>query len=403
MRDILRVAQWEFTKGIKNKTFLFLTFVFPIIIVLITGVVSYFTMRDVDGSNLNLAIVDETDFMTTMLEENFTHHEYQAEFISPDSLAEIEETFQEGDYDAILHIPENVVETNEVYYFFKEISGLETDFIKNILTDILVNKRLVDKGYSPLEIKELTANVRIINRLIKGEEEEEFSFGIILPFFMAMFMFFAVFLSGSILLQSIITEKTNRIVEIILSSISARALMFGKIIAYALISMVQILIWLLVAVLLILLIDPKLLASMFTFKIILILLYVFFCFAIIAGLNAIIGASTKDAQSGNQSAGYIMLIPLIPIYFTTSIMQNPGGVLSKVLSYIPFFTPTTMMIRLGFSTPPAKEIIATFALLLVFTYILMILAAKLFRIGMLMYGKNVNLKELIKWARSKDY
>lgn len=62
-----------------------------------------------------------------------------------------------------------------------------------------------------------------------------------------------------------------------------------------------------------------------------------------------------------------------------------------------------MMIRLGFSTPPAKEIIATFALLLVFTYILMILAAKLFRIGMLMYGKNVNLKELIKWARSKDY
>lgn len=145
-----------------------------------------------------------------------------------------------------------------------------------------------------------------------------------------------MFLSGSILLQSIITEKTNRIVEIILSSISARALMFGKIIAYALISMVQILIWLLVAVLLILLIDPKLLASMFTFKIILILLYVFFCFAIIAGLNAIIGASTKDAQSGNQSAGYIMLIPLIPIYFTTSIMQNPGGVLSKVLSYIPF-------------------------------------------------------------------
>lgn len=149
--------------------------------------------------------------------------------------------------------------------------------------------------------------------------------------------------------------------------------------------------------------DLKMLEILYSFKSLLIVLYVFFAFLLVASLNAIVGASMKDAQSGSQTAGFLILIPLIPIYFTSSILQNPNGTISKVLSYIPFFSPTTMMLRLGVSTPPGREIILTLAILLVFSYLLILLSAKLFRIGMLMYGKNVNLRELIKWARSKDY
>lgn len=216
-------------------------------------------------------------------------------------------------------------------------------------------------------------------------------------------MILAVFFSGSILLQSIIKEKTNRIVEIILSSIPAKALMFGKIIAYALLSIVQILIWVLAGSLVILYFEPKTLESLYSTKTFLMLLYVFFAFLLVASLNAILGSSAKDAQSGSQATGLLVLIPVIPIYFATSIIQEPNGTISKVLSYIPFFTPTTMMLRLGVSAPSGKEIILTIVILLVFSYLLILLSAKLFRIGMLMYGKNVNLRELIKWARSKDY
>lgn len=249
----------------------------------------------------------------------------------------------------------------------------------------------------------MTANVKINTRLVKGEEDEDFTFGIILPFFLAILMVFAVFMSGSILLQSIIKEKTNRIVEIILSSISARALMIGKIIGYALLSLVQIGIWLSAGILVILYFAPEMLTLIFSSKTLLILVYVFFNFVLVASLNAIIGSSMRDAQSGNQSAGLFILIPIIPIYFTSPIMNNPNGVLSRVLSYIPIFTPTTMMIRIGISTPSILEIIGTIFLLIISSYLLMLLASRLFRIGMLMYGKNANLKEVIKWARSKDY
>lgn len=403
MSDIFRVAQWEFVKGIKNKGFLFLTFVFPIIMVIIVAIISFAAIRGSGGQDLNLAIVDETSFMTGMLEDSFAQYEYEADFISASALDEIEKVLQEEEYDCILHIPEDVLETNQVYYYFKELSSLETDFIRNILSDILINQRLVERGYSPLEIRELTANVRVISRHIKEVEGGGFSFGILMPYFLALLMILAVFFSGSILLQSIIKEKTNRIVEIILSSIPAKALMFGKIIAYALLSIVQILIWVLAGSLVILYFEAKTLESLYSTKTFLMLLYVFFAFLLVASLNAILGSSAKDAQSGSQATGLLVLIPVIPIYFATSIIQEPNGTISKVLSYIPFFTPTTMMLRLGVSAPSGKEILLTIVILLVFSYLLILLSAKLFRIGMLMYGKNVNLRELIKWARSKDY
>ncbi len=133
------------------------------------------------------------------------------------------------------------------------------------------------------------------------------------------------------------------------------------------------------------------------------LVYIAFGFIIVASINAIIASSMKDAQSGGQSSGIFVLIPIIPIYFSMPIMNSPNGVVSRVLSFIPIFTPTTMMIRLGVSTPPVWEIFATIFILIISSYLLMILASKLFRIGMLMYGKTANLKELIKWARSKEY
>ncbi|MFW6036040.1 MAG: ABC transporter permease, partial [Halothermotrichaceae bacterium] len=145
------------------------------------------------------------------------------------------------------------------------------------------------------------------------------------------------------------------------------------------------------------------LSSFFSLKILIMFIYFIFGYIIIASLNAIIGASIKDAQTGGQSTGLIMIIPLVPFYFASAIITNPGGIISRVLSYIPLFTPTTMMLRLGTSTPPVYEILLTFVILLITTYLFVRLSSKIFRIGMLMYGKSADLKEIIKWARSKDY
>ena len=403
MNDILKVAKWEFTKGIKNKTFLFLTFIFPIIMLIIMGVVAYFSSQGVGGKDLYLGVIDKTGFMAEPLQERFAEEEFKADFIVVEGQDEIKDLLKGEKYDGILLIPEDLVKNNNVLYYFNELSSLETDFIREVLTNILVDKRLIERGYSPDEIGSLTADVKIDTRSLKDDDGDVGIAKMLLPFALAFLMVFAVFMSGSILLQSIIKEKSNRIVEIILSSISARSLMMGKVLGYALLSIVQIAIWLTAGLLVLFYFQPTALSAVFELKTLLMLVYIAFGFIIVASINAIIASSMKDAQSGNQSAGIFVLIPIIPIYFSMPIMNSPNGLISRVLSFIPIFTPTTMMLRLSVSRPALWEIIVTILLLIISSYLLMLLASKLFRIGMLMYGKTANLKEIIKWARSKDY
>lgn len=404
--DILKVAKWEFTKGIKNKTFLFMTFFLPIVMIVIGGVVGYFSSQTGEGKDLQLGIIDKTEFMRPLLEKSFSEEDFQAEFLPVSDENKIEDRLEDDGLDGVLVIPENVVETNQVQYYFKELSGMETGFIKETLSSILVDKRLIASGYSPEEINSLTRRVSIKTTSLKeekGESKEASMVTMFMPFGLAMLMVFGTFMSGTILMQSIIKEKGNKITEILFSAISARTLMIGKVMGYALLSLVQIAIWLTVALVGVIYFFHPPLTALFNFKILLMVLYLAFGFIIVSSVNGIVGSTMKDAQSGNQSSGLFILIPIIPIYFSAAIINSPSGVVSRVLSYIPLFTPTTMMLRLGFSTPPTWELGLTFLILVITAYLMVLLASKIFRIGMLMYGKTPDLKEIIKWARSKSY
>jgi len=225
----------------------------------------------------------------------------------------------------------------------------------------------------------------------------------LLPFGFAMLMVFAAIFSGSALMQSIIKEKSNRIVEIILSSINSWDLMMGKVLGYGIIGLIQIIIWTISALTVLKFVFDFSLTSLFTIKIMYMFIFFVLGFVLISAINAIVGSGMKEAQSGSQSTGFMVMIPLIPLYFSSFIVNNPEGLFSYIFTYIPFTSATTMLIRLGFSNPPLLEIIGVMVLLIVANYLFIKLAAKIFRVGMLMYGKNASFKELFKWARSSDF
>ncbi len=400
MHDIFKVARWEISRNIKNKTFIFLTIIFPLIILAISGISGYVASRSGDGQNLQLGVINKVGFLTTTLETRFRENDYQVRFYNQTEEEQIDELLGEEKLDGILVIPEDVLENNEVNYYFKELYGLETGFIKETLSPLLIEKRLETRGYPPEEIIPLTNMVRITTHSLSKSRDVVSMF---VPFGLAMLMVFGSFMVGAMLMQGIIKEKNNRIVELILSSISARSLMSGKVLGYGILGLFQIVIWLATALFVLSYLHPTALNSLLDIKNIYMFIYFIFGFIIISSLNAIIGASMKDAQAGNQSGGIFMLLPIVPVYFSGAIINNPQGTISRVLSYIPFFTPTTMMIRLGFSSPEPIKIIGTLILLFVSTCLLVLLSSKIFRVGMLMYGKSANLKEIIRWVRSKSY
>jgi ABC-2 type transport system permease protein len=404
MKDSLKVARWETKRLVKSKVFLVITFIIPLVILLIGGVVGYFSSRNTLPDTFILGVIDETGVLGKGIENKFAEKNYEVKFFDRNLKDKINKIIKKEKLDGFLLIPETVFKENQIDYYFKDLLGLNNDLIINTVNPLIIDMRLKNNGYSPEEIYSLTKSVHINEIPIEESGKSVSNIGsMFIPFGLAILMVFASMFSGGTLMQSIIKEKSNRIVELILSSISSKSLMTGKVIAYGVLGLIQISIWSISAILLIKFFFDISLTPLLNVKTLYMFIYFLLGFILTASINAIAGAGMKEAQSASQSTGLLVIIPIIPIYFASAIIRNPEGILSKVLTYLPFTTPTTMLLRLGFSSPGIIEIILTIFILIITNYFLLKLAAKIFRIGMLMYGKNASFKELFRWARSRDY
>lgn len=404
MNDSLKVAKWEIKTILKNKTFIVTTFIVPLLILIIGGGVGYFSARSSNNKQLEIGLISRSEVITTEKIVNTENENINFVFLDSVNEKEIGQVLQEKKLTGVLVLPENVLKTNNVNYYFSDIQGIETERIKRVLNPIIVNARIESSGLDVNMVNNLVREINInsIPASIEGNKSSS-PLEMFLPFGFAMLMVFASIFSGATLMQSIIKEKNNRIVEIILSSINSQNLMFGKVLGYGLVGLLQVSIWSISALIILKFVFDISLMAVFSIKILYMLIYFILGFILISSINAIVGAGMKDSQSGSQSTGFLVMIPLIPLYFASVIINNPTGTLSYIFSYIPFTSATAMLIRLGFSNPPLVEIFGVMVLLIISNFILIRLAAKIFRVGMLMYGKSASIKELFKWAKSSDY
>lgn len=404
MNDSLKVAKWEIKTILKNKTFIVTTFFVPLIILIIGGGIGYFSERSSNNKQLEVGLASSSEIITTDKIINAEPENINFEVLEDVNEKEIGQILKDKNLTGILVLPEDVLKSNTVNYYFSDIQGIETDRIKKIINPIIVDARIENSGLNVNLVNSLVSEVNINSRSLSLEGNKSSSpLEMFLPFGFAMLMVFASIFSGATLMQSIIKEKNNRIVEIILSSINSRDLMFGKVLGYGLVGLAQISIWSISALIILKIVFDISLMAVFSIKMMYMLIFFILGFILISAVNAIVGAGMKDSQSGSQSTGFLVMIPLIPLYFASFIINNPTGTLSYIFTYIPFTSATAMLVRLGFSNPPLVEIIGVIALLTVSNFILIRLAAKIFRVGMLMYGKSASIKELFKWARSSDY
>ncbi|MGM0410606.1 MAG: ABC transporter permease [Bacillota bacterium] len=400
MNSTLKVAKWEIKKNIRNKTFLFMTFVFPLLILVIAGGAGYIGGSSSSGG-LKIGVIDQSEYVYEQLQNQYEGND-DLEINKVENTTNkdrIREILDENNYDSIVLIPENIIENNQATVYYKELRGLDSNAISGIMSNIVIKERLIEKGYNANEILALTQNISFRTQSIK--EDDSGMAAIFLPLGLAMLMAFSSMFSGSALMQSVNKEKSDKLVEILFSSIKPKDLMYGKVIGYGVLGLAQIIIWGAAGIVVANRFFDLPLNSLFSIKNAYMFVYFILGFIMISGLNAIAGASSKDLQSSGQSLnGLIVIIPIAPVWFASILLQNPSGTISRVLSYIPFFTPTTMLLRMGVSTPPIWELALTTAILGLTAFLFIRLAAKIFRVGMLMYGKDMSIKEIIKWSRA---
>lgn len=414
------IIQREYFERVKRKSFIITTILMPILMIGLMAAPTLFMMLG-KTEKKTVMVVDNTGQIAPLLQSN--------EEIEFKSTTDTEEGLRADEAnEAILVIGSNAIEDpSKGITLLSRISiPMMTDTyisgqIKNAIEDVRLAK------YNIPDIKnilaETEADVHLSTIRIDQEEDQETSseLSYVLGLIMDMLLYMFILIYGQMVMTSIIEEKTNRVLEIVVSSVKPFQLMLGKLAGVGLVAVTQILLWgLLVGAATSIAVpfltpenlgpdtpagltsaisqftDPGFLISIFIYT----LLFFIGGFLFYASIYAAIGSAVSEVQDASQLSSIATMPIILSIIGSMSIMNDPGSGLAFWLSIIPLSSPMTMMARLPFGVPGWE--IALSLVLLYVSFIGMIwLCAKIYRIGIFMYGKKPTLMEIVKWAKYK--
>ncbi len=451
---IWTIIKREYIAKIKTKGFVISTIVAPIamiILMTIPALIAYFSLTAEGGSKLKIIIADFSDANIGHKITSSYPGEYDIYEISNENLIniqevdiqkieiELKEKILKGEIGGALLLYTDAVIEGRAKILTGESTGLKyiTD-IKDRVNFILKDRRLKESGISQKTIDLVNANVQFetIKITTSGTSKDDSEILSFLGYLLGFAMYGLIFIYGSQVMQGVLEEKSNRIVEILMSSARPFQIMFGKVVGIGSVGLTQVIFWLLILAGLLVSVgffvgsdsilldtiasssdsvhasvpmESDLLQTLKNTEIPSISPWIFiaFGFYFIAGyfvyatLFAAVGASIDQIQDANSLSMPLTILVIIPIMCIPNVMLNPEGVFATVMSLIPFFTPILMVSRVASISVPIWQILLSIILLVVTFLICLKFAAKVYRIGMLSYGKKPTLKQLARWAVTK--
>ena len=434
MEHFSLIATREYLNKIGNKSFILMTLLLPIFLSGITFLLSFLSSVNNDTSK-NISVVDNTGYIYQKLDSSTDIIYDIIDDATIDEAKEISRNKSDygllyiNNFDSPEEIAESIMFISETSPSFTVLNKLESQ-----LESILTNENFRILGIDINQINSSKIIVNLFQESFDGEETTRLDGIVKLGFGLAlgMLLYFFIFAYGSMIMMSVMEEKTSRIVEIIISSVKPFNLMTGKIIGVSLAALTQVLIWgVMFSVFsyffstyfgisassssgeIILSTEEADAISSFALEMIsafmnLPLTNIFFAFIIYfiggyflyASIFAAIGAAIDNQADAQQFMLPITLIIIIGLYVgVLTVPEDPNGIVAQIFSYIPFTSPIVMLMRIPHGVPLYEQILSVTIL---FSSVLLIvwISAKIYRIEILMYGKKITYGEMIKWLRS---
>ncbi len=310
----------------------------------------------------------------------------------------------EKQLDGYLILPEAALEQTELRFYAKNASSFSNRArLEDAVNKAISERRIAQEGLDAERVRELTKEValRVVNE--RGESERG---RVMLAFTLVMFIYLTVLIYGVMVMRGVMEEKQSRIIEVLLASVKPFDLMLGKVVGIGLVGLTQYVVWAVFGLVLTALPAaastggsgfglPKISASLMIFFIVYYLLGYF----LYATLYAMVGAMVSNEDDGQQVQWPISMTFAMSLIVATLVMENPNGTTTTVLSLIPFFGPSLMFLRIAMGAAPAWQIALSIALLVGTIVATVWIAAKIYRVGMLMYGKRPTIPELARWLK----
>ena len=318
------------------------------------------------------------------------------------------EKILEKEVDGFLLIPRDIKKTRQVLFFALNISDFETNkYISSTVQKIISRQVLNEQNIDPALVQEATRNVQFETFKVKKEGVTKASSGMeyLMAIFMLTILFSIIMAYGQLIMRGVLEEKNNRIVEILISSTNTRSLFYGKIIGIGLAGLTQVALWILIGFIFFSQTSFSINQDILGF--ISLELAVYFVIFFVLGyfmysiLFSIVGASVNTDQEAQQFAAPITYLLIIPFILGIMVTQNPNSAPVVIASLFPLFSPTLMFMRISVAVPSFFQILLSIVLSLLTIIFMAWLGAKIFRTGLLMYGKKPTIKEIIKWIRYK--
>lgn len=448
MQKFLAVVKHEYKKIVLKWTFLVATLLFPLIALAFAVVPAL--IFSIKGEPTRIVIVDQTGKIATRLksnllreereekieqseeaavksltatneeqikraaeqmQESFVFVEYNADAKTNEQIKrELNHKITEKELDAYLIVPTDYAAKNANYEFFSRKADdlISKPMMRNAINSAVRSQRLADANISEEKLKNLGESVELSVKKISEEGDEKDSEGAVMAaFVVGLMIYITLLIYGQQILAAVVEEKETRIAEILFSSAKPFELMMGKLVGVGLAGLTQLAIWLGSALVLIGfgLATYSVSAMNISMPDISILTIVYFFiffilgFFIYATVYALIGSMVTTVQEGGQFAMIPVFTLVAGLYLSFAVMRDPNSTLAIWASILPFVAPITMPVRILSETPPFWQIAVSILLNGATIAALVWLAARVYRVGMLMYGKRATIPEVWKWIR----
>ena len=434
MNHLPLIIKREYLTKVKNKSFIVMTILSPVVMIAVISIVAYLSQLNKDKIR-TISILDESGLVENTF-KNSEHTKYN--ILHNMSLPEAKAIVKEDDSYGLLYIEKvnNIEEvSNHIQFYSEESASL------NIISNL---ENQLDKRLTKIKREQLGIDVDMINtsKITVNIGQESFAGektsktdSVVKLFFggaagYLLFMFIIIY--GNMIMRSVIEEKTSRIIEVIISSVKPVQLMLGKIIGTSLAGITQFVIWMILGAILMTVVSLVLGVNMMqgpqqdvlqqtienpevglqvqnmmmafynlpiTNLIIAFVLFFISGYLLYSSFYAAIGAAVDNETDTQQFILPIIMPLILAVYIGLfTVIEDPHGTVSTVFSFIPLTSPVVMLMRIPFGVPVWQQILSLLILIATFMFTVWF-AAKIYRVGILMYGKKPTYKELIKWIK----
>ncbi|MCG3417810.1 ABC transporter permease [Oceanobacillus jordanicus] len=412
MRNTMKVAKWEIKRNMKNKSYIIGLLLTPLLIIGFMVISSFFDDSEEETSDSATVFVNDQlgvyDDMASTLEETGVSWDFMQTDLTE---AEAQEDLENSEETAYVFVDQEGLEEGALSVYTSE--DMDSFFMSEVqvLASPIQAKQIEELGLTESQFEGISQGVQFVEAgddtatetsegSLVGMDENPLQ--TLVPGIFGGFVLLSVVFTGMAIFQSASQEKKDKIAEIILSSLTPTELMQGKIIGYFALGLIQTLVsTVLLLPVFMWRLDEPLLEYLLVPELALYLLIAILGYLLFASIFVGIGATMADVTTAGNFQGFVMMLPFLPFVFIGPVLSDPSGLMAQIGTYIPFTSPAVLLLRLTtLEEWPWIEIGISLAILAISVWAFMKLAGKIFKVGILMYGKNATPGEIIKWLKA---